>query len=183
MPAGVIPDTETIDKMRRAAQLQAQIAARLNTGILSNLPSSEVESNVIFDEQGKTIDASTGEEIQLTHYTPTLKANLRAKRAQQFKEVLQTTTQKKPLKNTTATPYFDPRLSLKAARRPRRQLNFYEPGKFVKLAQRIRTKHQLQLLQESVAQAVKKTGIASAAKLSTIQPKRATDETEIPSVE
>lgn len=190
LPAGVIPDTETMDKMRRAAQLQAQITARLNSGILSNLPSTETEAkkskdipNVIFDEEGKTIDASTGEEIQLTHYTPTLKANLRAKRAQQFKEVLQTATQKRPNKSSIATPYFDPRLSLKAARRPRRQLNFYEPGKFVKLAQRMRTKYQLQLLQESVAQAVKKTGIASAAKLSTIQPKRATDETEIPDVE
>nr|AAX31076.1 SJCHGC09789 protein [Schistosoma japonicum] len=35
-PPGVIPDTETVDKMRRAAQLQAQITARLNSGILSS---------------------------------------------------------------------------------------------------------------------------------------------------
>lgn len=44
LPAGVIPDTETMDKMRRAAQLQAQITARLNSGILSNLPSTETEA-------------------------------------------------------------------------------------------------------------------------------------------
>ncbi|KAF7261469.1 hypothetical protein EG68_01179 [Paragonimus skrjabini miyazakii] len=189
-PPGAIPDAETFDKMRRAAQLQAQIAARLNSGILSSYISSETDSrkskevpNVIFDEEGKTIDATTGEEIQLTHYTPTLKANLRARRAQQFKEVLQTNAQKKPQKNLTASPYFDPRLSLKAARRPRKQLTFYEPGKFIQLAQRIRTKYQLQQLQESVAQAVKRTGIASAAKLSTIQPKRAVDETEVPELE
>ncbi|CAL8071137.1 unnamed protein product [Calicophoron daubneyi] len=189
VPPGVIPDTETFDKMRRAAQLQAQIAARLSTGILSSYAlESEAKKpkdvpNVIFDEEGKTIDATTGEEIQLTHYTPTLKANLRAKRAQQFKEVMQTTTQKKPQKSTVATAYFDPRLSIKAARRPRRQLHFYEPGKFVKLAQRMRTKYQLDLLQESVAQAVKRTGIESAAKLSTIQPKRASDESHVPDVE
>ncbi|KAF8568148.1 hypothetical protein P879_01460 [Paragonimus westermani] len=183
IPPGAIPDAETFDKMRRAAQLQAQIAARLNSGILSSYISSETDSSVIFDEEGKTIDATTGEEIQLTHYTPTLKANLRAKRAQQFKEVLQTNAQKKPTKNLTASPYFDPRLSLKAARRPRKQLTFYEPGKFIQLAQRIRTKYQLQQLQESVAQAVKRTGIASAAKLSTIQPKRAVDETEVPELE
>ncbi|KAF6776384.1 hypothetical protein AHF37_04302 [Paragonimus kellicotti] len=183
VPPGAIPDAETFDKMRRAAQLQAQITARLNSGILSSYISSETDSSVIFDEEGKTIDATTGEEIQLTHYTPTLKANLRARRAQQFKEVLQTNAQKKPQKNLTASPYFDPRLSLKAARRPRKQLTFYEPGKFIQLAQRIRTKYQLQQLQESVAQAVKRTGIASAAKLSTIQPKRAVDETEVPELE
>ncbi|TGZ69959.1 hypothetical protein CRM22_003447 [Opisthorchis felineus] len=191
VPSGTIPDTETFDKLRRAAQLQAQIAARMNSGILSKYAvSAETETkkskdipNVIFDEEGKTIDATTGEEIQLTHYTPTLKANLRAQRAQQFKEVLQTTTQKKPQKNLTATAYFDPRLSTKAARRPKRQLSFYEPGKFIKLAQRMRTKQQLELLQQSVAQAVKRTGIASAAKLSTIQPKRVVDESEVPTLE
>ncbi|CAH8521781.1 unnamed protein product [Schistosoma haematobium] len=188
-PPGVIPDTETVDKMRRAAQLQAQINARLNSGILSshsvNSDSRKSKDipNVIFDEQGKTIDASTGEEIQLTHYTPTLKANLRAKRAQQFKEVLQTTTQKKPQKSSVSTIFFDPRLRVKAASRPKRQLSFHEPGKFVKMAQRMRTKFQLQVLQESVAQAVRKTGIASAAKLSTIQPKRSVDETDIPLLE
>ncbi|CAH8500494.1 unnamed protein product [Schistosoma mattheei] len=175
--------------MRRAAQLQAQINARLNSGILSshsvNSDSRKSKDipNVIFDEQGKTIDASTGEEIQLTHYTPTLKANLRAKRAQQFKEVLQTTTQKKPQKSSVSTMFFDPRLRVKAASRPKRQLSFHEPGKFVKMAQRMRTKFQLQVLQESVAQAVRKTGIASAAKLSTIQPKRSVDETDIPLLE
>lgn len=33
---GQIPDNDTIDKLRRAAQLQAQITARLKSGILSN---------------------------------------------------------------------------------------------------------------------------------------------------
>ena len=30
-------------------------------------------ANVIVDQHGRTIDASTGEEIQLTHHMPTLK--------------------------------------------------------------------------------------------------------------
>ncbi|VDQ01285.1 unnamed protein product [Trichobilharzia regenti] len=115
-PSGVIPDTETIDKMRRAAQLQAQIAARLNTGILSS----------------QTVNNES---------------------------------------------------RVKAAARPKRALSFHEPGKFVKMAQRMRTKHQLELLQESVAHAVRKTGIASAAKLSTIQPKHSVDETDLPALE
>lgn len=62
-------------------------------------------------------------------------------------------------------------------------MNFHEPGKFIKLSRRIQMKHQLDLLQATVSQAVKKTGIASAAKLATIQPKRAVDETNIPDLE
>ena len=40
---------------------------------------------LILDEQGRTIDATTGEAIQLSHHMPTLKANIRAKRREQFK--------------------------------------------------------------------------------------------------
>ncbi len=47
----------------------------------------------------------------------------------------------------------------------------------------MRTKAQLERLQESVAQAAKRTGIASAAKLATIQPKRSVDETSVPDIE
>ncbi len=69
------------------------------------------------------------------------------------------------------------------ANRQRRQFKFIEPGKFVKQAQRLRTKAQLQLLQDSVAAAAKRTGIASAAKLAAIQPKRVVDEAEVPAIE
>uniref|UniRef100_A0A5K3EX81 PRP3 domain-containing protein n=1 Tax=Mesocestoides corti TaxID=53468 RepID=A0A5K3EX81_MESCO len=138
--------------------------------------------NLIFDEHGKTIDATTGEEVHIPQRTPTLKANVRAQKSQGVKEVVEAAGPKKP-KVSTSSPYFDPRLSLKSAARPKRSLSFYEPGKFIKIGQRMRTKAQLEKLQESVAQAAKRTGIASAAKLATIQPKRHVDETSVPSVE
>ncbi|VDN15782.1 unnamed protein product [Dibothriocephalus latus] len=188
----MIADPEKAEKARRAAALQAKIAAKLDTGILKTEvnPEEELERsnknhirNLIFDEHGKTLDAVTGEEVHIPQFVPTLKANLRAQKAQNFKEAMEVTTQKKPVKVTTSSPYFDPRLSLKSAMRPKRTLSFYEPGKFIKIGQRMRTKAQLEKLQESVALAAKRTGIASAAKLATIQPKRSVDETVVPDVE
>ncbi|VDL90833.1 unnamed protein product [Schistocephalus solidus] len=192
VPQGLIADPERAEKARRAAELQAKIAAKLDTGILKTEvnPEEDLERsnenrirNLIFDEHGKTLDAVTGEEVRIPQFVPTLKANLRAQKAQHFKEALEVTTQKKPAKVTTSSPYFDPRLSLKSAMRPKRTLSFYEPGKFIKIGQRLRTKAQLEKLQESVALAAKRTGIASAAKLATIQPKRSIDETVVPEVE
>ena len=42
---------------------------------------------LILDEQGRTVDA-TGKEIELTHRMPTLKANIRAVKREQFKQQL-----------------------------------------------------------------------------------------------
>nr|VZI39355.1 unnamed protein product [Spirometra erinaceieuropaei] len=188
VPQGLIADPERAEKARKAAELQAKIAAKLDTGILKTDPSPEEDierkrkeqmRNLIFDEHGKTLDAVTGEEVRIPQFVPTLKANLRAQKAQNFKEALEVTTQKKPVKVSTSSSYFDPRLSLKSAMRPKRTLSFYEPGKFIKIGQRLRTKAQLEKLQESVALAAKRTGIASAAKLATIQPKRSIDETHV----
>lgn len=74
-------------------------------------------------------------------------------------------------------------MNLKSVARPKRQLSFFEPGQFVQLGRRLRTKAQLDKLQESIAQAAKRTGIASAAKLATIQPKRKVDESSVPDIE
>ncbi|BHF58310.1 U4/U6 small nuclear ribonucleoprotein Prp3 [Sparganum proliferum] len=80
------------------------------------IPSKRKEQmrNLIFDEHGKTLDAVTGEEVRIPQFVPTLKANLRAQKAQNFKEALEVTTQKKPVKVSTSSSYFDPRLSYSA---------------------------------------------------------------------
>lgn len=44
---GNMPDPETMNKMHRTAQLQAQIAEKLNSGLLDNLQSSEAESKYL----------------------------------------------------------------------------------------------------------------------------------------
>ena len=41
----------------------------------------------MLDAQGRTVDA-TGQQIQLSHHVPTLKANLRAKKRDEMKEHL-----------------------------------------------------------------------------------------------
>ncbi|KAL3313523.1 U4/U6 small nuclear ribonucleoprotein Prp3 [Cichlidogyrus casuarinus] len=119
----------------------------------------------------------------MTKYTPTLKANIRAKNTQHFKQILNSTEhKKKPVVDKTTT-FYDPRISTKSVARPHRNLNFHEPGKFIKQGNQLRIKAQLERLQQSVSQAAKKTGIASAAKLATIQPKSKSDETQLPDIE
>jgi len=132
---------------------------------------------LILDAEGRTVDLS-GKEVQLTQRMPTLKANIRAKRREQFK-IHQEKVQEDLLENK----YFDNRVAIKAAQRVKRTFRFHEKGKYEQLAQRLRTKAQLEKLQQEIAQAAKKTGITSATKLALIAPKKSLREDEIPDVE
>ena len=57
---------------------------------------------LILDESGRTIDA-TGKAVSITSRMPTLKANIRAKKAEQFKI-------EKPSESLDESPHFDPRV-------------------------------------------------------------------------
>lgn len=133
---------------------------------------------MILNEYGQTVDAKTGQAIQLAHHTPTLKANIRAKRREQFKGLIE-----KPPEEMADSRFFDPRVGAKGAVRQRRGFKFHERGKFEQLAQRLRAKAQLDRLQTEIAQTAKRTGIASAAKLATIAPKKEIQEGEVPDIE
>lgn len=180
--------TDAVEKAKRAAELQARIQAQitgLSTGTVGvTLPTTQKTIHpskptpLILDEEGRTIDAKTGQTIQLQHHTPTLKANIRAKRREQFKGLIE-----KPPEEISESRFFDARVGTKLAQRPRRGFKFHERGKFEQLAQRLRTKAQLEKLQNEIAQAAKKTGIASAARLATIAPKKEIREGEIPEIE
>ncbi len=183
---------------KRQAELQARIQAQMtNTGLggdsvaaaiaaaaqkqqqaAQQLAAQAKPTPLILDEQGRTIDAKTGETIRLQHHMPTLKANIRAKRREQFKLV-----QEKPPEEISDSKFFDARVGAKGPMRSKRGFRFHEKGKFESLASRLRTKAQLEKLQNEIAQAAKKTGIASAAKLATIQPKKELREGELPDVE
>ncbi|BFZ13608.1 hypothetical protein BsWGS_16647 [Bradybaena similaris] len=194
VPSG--PTDAALNKAKRAAELHAQIQARLGGMPNTALPpplipglqgSAAVQqpqhplagpSPLILNEEGKTIDAKTGEAIQLSVYTPTLKANIRAKRREQFKGLID-----KPPEEISESKFFDPRLSLKTVQRPKRGFKFHEKGKFEQQASRLRAKAQLERLQSEIAQAAKKTGIASAAKIATIAPKKEIKEGEVPDIE
>uniref|UniRef100_A0A7N8X4J0 U4/U6 small nuclear ribonucleoprotein Prp3 n=1 Tax=Mastacembelus armatus TaxID=205130 RepID=A0A7N8X4J0_9TELE len=133
---------------------------------------------LILDEKGRTVDAS-GKEVELTHRMPTLKANIRAVKREQFRQQLK----EKPGEDLESTSYFDQRVSITAAQRPRRSFKFHEPGRFEKIAQRIRTKAQLERLQNEIAQAAKKTGIQASTRLALIAPKKEIGEWEVPIIE
>ncbi|KAL8614954.1 hypothetical protein ACOMHN_049105 [Nucella lapillus] len=142
-----------------------------------NTPASK-PTPVILNELGQTIDAKTGQTIQLSHYTPTLKANIRAKRREQFKGLIE-----KAPEEIGDSRFFDPRMGNKGPVRLRRSFKFHDKGKFEQQGQRLRAKAQLERLQTEIAQTAKRTGIASAAKLATILPKKDILEGEVPDME
>uniref|UniRef100_A0A1B6G9V8 U4/U6 small nuclear ribonucleoprotein Prp3 n=1 Tax=Cuerna arida TaxID=1464854 RepID=A0A1B6G9V8_9HEMI len=173
----------TEEKAKKIAQLQAQIQSKLSTGVLKipGLNRPEVINKptpLILDSQGRTVDV-TGKEIQLTHVIPTLKANIRAKKREEFRQQLQ----EKTVEDISESSFFDPRISAKPSIRNKRALRFHEPGKFQQLADRMRMKAQLEKLQSEISQIARKTGISSATKLAQIAPKIETQVDEIPAVE
>lgn len=127
------------DKARKIAQLQAQIKTKLSSGILANAIQIPVVPDkptpLILDEEGRTID-KTGKAVQLTHVAPTLKANIRAKKREQFRSQLTD----KVYEESNETKFYDNRIGIKPPLRNKRALRFHEPGKFVQLAERQRMK-------------------------------------------
>lgn len=197
---------DAIEKARKAAELQARIQSQLsmkpgilgalaaptphNMVALANLhamgiapPKVEIKemnkpTPLILDDKGRTVDAS-GKEIELTHRMPTLKANIRAVKREQFRQQLK----EKPGEELESTSYFDQRVTINPAQRLRKGFKFHEQGRFEKIAQRIRTKSQLEKLQNEIAQAARKTGIQASTKLALIAPKKEIGEGEVPHME
>jgi len=97
--------------------------------------SAEKPTPLILDSEGRTIDI-TGKEVQLTQVIPTLKANIRAKKREEFKQ----TFSEKSNDDSSELKFFDPRLTLKTNIRTKRSLKFHEPGKFQQIADRLRMK-------------------------------------------
>ena len=172
-PSGMVED-----KQQTLAALQAQIASRMNK-LSDKLPLPDKPTPVILDAQGRTVD-STGQQIQLSHHVPTLKANLRAKKRDEMKEHLR----EGPVQQQAyqESKYFDPRVGNKAATRTKRAFKFNEPGKFEMEGQRLRMKAQLERLQADISTVARKTGITSATQLAKLVPKDA-QKGRIPDVE
>ncbi|KAK0163611.1 hypothetical protein PV327_007277 [Microctonus hyperodae] len=175
---GLLSKTDS-DKAKKIAALQAQIRNKLNSGLLSNVNVPDKPTPLILDELGRTVDI-TGKEVQLTQVVPTLKANIRAKKREEFKAQLQDS---KGPEDFQDTHFFDDRIGVKVATRSKRALKFHEPGKFQQLADRIRMKAQLEKLQNEISQIARKTGISSVTKLALIAPKIESLNEDIPNVE
>lgn len=175
---GLLSKTDS-DKARKIAALQAQIRNKLNSGLLANMNVPDKPTPLILDESGRTVDI-TGKEVQLTQVVPTLKANIRAKKREEFKAQLQ---ESKGPEEIQDTHFFDNRIGVKPAMRGKRALKFHEPGKFQQLAERMRMKTQLEKLQNEISQIARKTGISSATKLALIAPKTEALSEDVPNIE
>ncbi|XP_071040336.1 U4/U6 small nuclear ribonucleoprotein Prp3 isoform X2 [Parasteatoda tepidariorum] len=167
----------------RIAQLTAMIQAKLSSKptLLTNWKPDDSKTHkpapLILDSEGRTLDM-TGKEVHLTHHMPTLKANIRAQKRAQFKM-----SHEKVMEELFEQKFYDPRVSAKNFQRPRKGFKFHDKGKFEQLAQRLRTKAQLEKLQEEIAQAARKTGISSATKLALIVPRKEYKEGDVPDIE
>ncbi|XP_064082597.1 U4/U6 small nuclear ribonucleoprotein Prp3-like isoform X1 [Macrobrachium nipponense] len=179
MGTGSSPEVST-----RIAELQARIQAQLGSVPIVGLPPLPImnaatpvmpqvakpagdqgkPTPLILDAEGRTVDKS-GKEVHLTQRIPTLKANIRAKKREEFKQQLQ----ERPLEDTVESTFFDPRVTSRASLRSKRPFRFHDPGKFIQLAQRERAKSRLEKLQGEISQIAKKTGISSAAKLAQLE--------------
>ncbi|KAK8729549.1 hypothetical protein OTU49_008539 [Cherax quadricarinatus] len=172
------------DVTSRIAELQARIQAQLGNATALGLSALHMEAALgttvasppkplgeqskptplILDAEGRTVDQS-GKEVHLTQRIPTLKANIRAKKREEFKQQLQ----EKPIEDTAESNFFDPRVSVRPSIRIKRPFRFHDQGKFIQLAQRERAKARLEKLQNEISQVAKKTGISSAAKLAQLE--------------
>ncbi|XP_065172773.1 U4/U6 small nuclear ribonucleoprotein Prp3-like, partial [Atheta coriaria] len=158
------------------------IKTKLSSGILANaivqsVPVPDKPTPLILDDEGRTVDR-TGKTVQLTHVAPTLKANIRAQKKEQYKSA----GSYKHNDDSNETKFFDLRIGVKPAMRTKRALRFHEPGKFTQLAERLRMKAQLEKLQNEISQIAKKTGISSATKLALIAKSEGLTE-DIPEME
>ena len=66
---------------------------------------------LLLDDEGQTVNASTGEKLSLAPRMPTLKANIRAKKREEFKQLLSSSSSKKELLDSRpeSSPHFDSR--------------------------------------------------------------------------
>jgi U4/U6 small nuclear ribonucleoprotein PRP3 len=168
--------------------------------------------NLIIDSEGRTVDRRTGEVVQIQSHIPTLKVNTKRKRDATGAEKKQTTdlfasgiastisggvssviASKLPASqnelaasNTSAEAqsekFFDTRLKIKPAIRNKRKLAFNDKGKYQDIANKLRAKAKLHILQQEIAEISKKTGISSESRLALIQPKPVLKET-VPTIE
>lgn len=181
-------DPATDERQRKIAELQRQIQAKLSGSLGTVLnPMNSAYSVIpkptdkprplILDDEGRTVD-TCGREINIQTLTPTLKANIRAKKKETFKH--QQTEKAIEEAKTTEPTFYDERIMAKPAIRTKRSLRFHEPGKFQQMGERLRMKAQLEKLQNEISQIARKTGISSATKLALIAPKTDVHSEDIP---
>ena len=90
---------------------------------------------MILNAEGRTVDQS-GKEVQLIQRMPTLKANIRAQKKEQFIKL----NHEKQTAGTSDDNFVDNRLEAKLPVRQRRGFKFHEKGTFESIGVKLRTK-------------------------------------------
>ena len=90
---------------------------------------------LILNAEGRTVDSS-GNVVELIQRMPTLKANIRVQKKEQFIKL----KQEKQTDDSSEHSFFDQRVSLKSAVRSKRSFKFHEKGTFESLGNKLRTK-------------------------------------------
>lgn len=183
------------EKAKRAAELQAKIAAKSNKllpglNALKNLPiKSDVlpitemtkPAAVVLDSEGNPIDQATGRYISIAKRLPTLKVNIRERKKEETKNL--EVEEQQPVEEEETPRHHDPRMSAAPSIRGRRNFSFHRAGKFQQLGQKMRAKAQMEKLQRQIQEVAKKTGISSAAKLALVAKKEDFESKYIPEIE
>uniref|UniRef100_A0A182IZR2 Uncharacterized protein n=1 Tax=Anopheles atroparvus TaxID=41427 RepID=A0A182IZR2_ANOAO len=184
MPGAGTAVITDVERTKKIAQLQEQIRVKLSGTLANVFPQPQVAHEkpkpLILDAEGRTVDGS-GRTVVVPQLTPTLKANIRAKKRESTKN--QQASERVQNEEAGETQFHDDRIALKPAIRSKRALRFHEPGKFQQLAERMRMKVQLEKLQNEISQIARKTGISSATKLALIAPKAESHSNEVPLME
>lgn len=190
--------------------LQRQVLATPDGGQLSveelNKQAKEERErslNLIIDSEGRTIDKRTGEVVQIQSRVPTLKANMKVAQKRDYKTAMggdifssgiassinstvstikTATTGKLKSSEIGSEQFFDHRVQQKTAERNKRKLVFNEKGKYEDMANKMRAKTKMLLLQQEISSISRKTGISAESKMALIQPKRITKEV-VPAIE
>lgn len=175
---------EDVERAKKIAFLQAQIKAKLSGTLSAIIPPvpvvQEKPKPLILDDQGRTVDNS-GRAISIPTLAPTLKANIRAKKKENFSKTIQSANDRQL--DDASLKFVDERITAKPALRNKRNLRFHEPGKFQQMADKLRMKAQLEKLQNEISQIARKTGISSATKLALIAPKQDSHAEDVPQME
>ena len=188
-PVSKVTINSTDDHARKIAELQAKINARslqanLKLSIpIPTIPTATVNGSsaeepkpgpLILNAEGRTVDA-LGREVLLPQHTPTLKANIRAKKREVLKTHMHGAKGALPGKEESGSIgeslFFDPRVNIKSAMRTKRSFHFHEQGKFQQVASQMRMKAQLDKLQNEISQIARKTGINSVTALALVAPR------------
>ena len=178
-PAGIIPPPQLLGGLTTPI---VPLVTGSATGLVTPKP-IERPPPIILNSEGRTLDL-TGKEIHIASRVPTLKANIRAKKREEFKMQL---AEKPGTDELPDNNFYDNRVSVRPANRPKKMaFKFHDKGKFVQLAQRERAKARLEKLQTEIKTAAKRTGISSAARLAQVhgeEIKNEMVETVVPDIE